>query len=250
MSEYAYRDKARKDIIYASSALAEDRGKIFFCPNAECGAHLYLCAVDGSTSAYFRATKQEYHHIDGCPYKSNSNNFKDELYDEEKFVFDDAIVNLFSGINEKKNSKNSGKYSTGDVEKHPPRTLSQIYWMCKSRKITDIYGDKEIGDMILEGRSLYRYPKGCFGYKIIEARTQRRFYDKEKQQIFLYSPCNERKYSFVLQFYDEKLFKAIKDELWNNKELMFAVAGCWKSSGTYNHFISDITSAKQVLVIK
>lgn len=102
MSEYAYRDKARKDIIYASSALAEDRGKIFFCPNAECGANLYLCAVDGSTSAYFRATKQEYHHIDGCPYKSNSNNFKDELYDEEKFVFDDAIVNLFSGINEKK----------------------------------------------------------------------------------------------------------------------------------------------------
>lgn len=30
MAKYAYRDKARKDIIYSNSAIEEDRNKAFF----------------------------------------------------------------------------------------------------------------------------------------------------------------------------------------------------------------------------
>lgn len=248
MSGYAYRDEERKNIIYASSALEEDRGKMFFCPNIECGAHLYLCAVDGSTKAYFRSTKQQYQHTDNCPYKSGASNFREELFDEKSFVFNNAIINLFNCVNAQGNSKNSN--SSGSVEIHPPRTLRQIYSMCKSHKVSDVYGDKEIGDMLLDDRSIYRYHKGCFGYKIIEAHANKRLYDKDKKLIFLSAPCNCCKYTFVLKFCDEKLFNMIKNELYSNKEHTFAIAGNWKKFGIFNYFISDIISRRQVLIIK
>ena len=69
MATYAYKDDMRKDIIYAASAVKEDRNKKFYCPNPNCTAHLYICAVDGSKKAYFRATKKEFPHVPMCPFE-------------------------------------------------------------------------------------------------------------------------------------------------------------------------------------
>ena len=48
MSAYAYRDRNRTEVIYASEAMTENIDTLFFCPNKDCNAHLHICAVDGS----------------------------------------------------------------------------------------------------------------------------------------------------------------------------------------------------------
>ena len=75
MATYAYKDDRRKDIIYAASAVKEDRNKKFYCPNPNCTAHLYICAVDGSKKAYFRATKKEFPHVPMCPFGSSTDEY-------------------------------------------------------------------------------------------------------------------------------------------------------------------------------
>ena len=65
-------------------------------------------------------------------------------------------------------------HGTGEPGAYPPRTLRQIYSLCKSFSVGNTYAGKEIGSMILDDRSEYRYPKGCFGNKIIEATVDGR----------------------------------------------------------------------------
>lgn len=168
---------------------------------------------------------------------------------KNNFFFETAMDDLFVETEKQKNSKYSYISKKKIAGRYTPRTLRQIYLMCKSRPVTDTYGDKEIGEMILDDRSLYRYPKGCFGKKIIESCINGRVYDNEKKQIFLVAPIVNKKYSFVLQFKDDKLYRTIRDEIYNNKDKM-VVAGEWGKSEVFNCFISDIHSRKQILIIK
>ena len=41
MSAYAYRDRNRTEVIYASEAMTENIDTLFFCPNKDCTAHLH-----------------------------------------------------------------------------------------------------------------------------------------------------------------------------------------------------------------
>ncbi len=43
----------------------------------------------------------------------------------------------------------------------------------------------------------------CFGYKIIESYANTKFYDNEKQQIYVTAHIVKKKCSFVMQFQDE-----------------------------------------------
>ena len=122
--------------------------------------------------------------------------------------------------------------------------------MCKSKPVTETYGNKEIGSIILDDRSEYRYPKGCFGKRIIESFPKRKLYDSTKKQVYLSSPINSVKYSFILQFADEILYRTIRDEIYNNRNKIIIVAGKWESSGIYNSFTAKITSKKQVVIMK
>ena len=122
--------------------------------------------------------------------------------------------------------------------------------MCKSYPVKDTYGNKEIGEMILDDRSEYRYPKGCFGNKIIEAVVKRKFYDNTKKQIYLSAPIDSQKYSFILGFSDDDTYRVIRDELYNNQDKIIVVAGKWEKSKPYNYFISEIKGRKQVAIIK
>ena len=122
--------------------------------------------------------------------------------------------------------------------------------MCKSKPVTDVYGDKEMGSMILDDRSEYRYPKGCFGSRIVEAIVTGKLYDNGKKQIYLSAPVNSKRYSFILDFFDEKTYRVIRDEIYNNKDKIIVVAGKWRSSGTYNSFITPVCGRKQIAIIK
>lgn len=250
MAKYAYRDKDRKHIIYSDEAIEEDRNTAFFCPNHMCNAKLYICTVNGSKSAYFRATKSDFKHIKNCPFGNSSTEFDSNKYDESKFVYEDAINNLL--CNTKLSSKKtlSSAHGTGEPSAHPPKTLRQIYSLCKSFPVGNVYAGKEIGSMILDDRSEYRYPKGCFGYKIIEATVDGKLYDDKKKEVYLVSPINSKKYTFILSFLDEDNYKKIRSEIYNNRDKIIVIAGEWESSGEYNKFTSKVYEKKQVAIIK
>ncbi|MGT2935328.1 hypothetical protein ACVR0P_05565 [Streptococcus castoreus] len=234
MAKYAYRDKDRKDIIYSDEAIEEDRDTAFFCPNHMCNAKLYICSVDGSKSAYFRATKLEFKHIPNCPFGNSSTEFDSNKYDESKFVYEDAINNLLCKTKSSLPTSVSSAHGTGEPSAHPPRTLRQIYSLCKSLSVRDTYAGKEIGSMILDDRSEYRYLKGCFGNRIIEATVDRRLYNDEKKEVYLASPINSKKYAFILSFSDEDNYKKIRSEIYNNRDKIIVIAGKWDEQVTLN----------------
>ena len=104
--------------------------------------------------------------------------------------------------------------------------------------------------MILDDRSKYIYPNGCFGNRIIEATVDGRLYNDEKKEVYLASPINSKKYTFILSFSDEDYYKKIRSEIYNNKDKIIVIAGKWASSGEYNKFTSKVYGRKQVAIIK
>ena len=125
MSAYAYRDRNRTEVIYASEAMTENIDTLFFCPNKDCNAHLHICAVDGSRKAYFRATHKQFPHIDNCPFASSANHFDSDKFNEEAFSFDDAINNHFLVKKESernRNQRNIGEHNNGEPNKQPIKT--------------------------------------------------------------------------------------------------------------------------------
>ena len=250
MANYAYKDNQRKEIIYSTQAIKEDRSRAFYCPNPKCNAQLYICAIEGSKTAYFRATKRQYPHVSNCPFGNSAIEFDKTQFDETNFDYDKAIELLFAPTSTDKASKKSGVPSIEEFQNHPPRTIRQIYSMCKSFPVNAKYGNKEIGEMILDDRSEYRYPRGCFGNKIIEAVVKDRLYDNDKRCIYLSAPMDSKKYSFVLDFSDDETYKIIRGEIYNNRDKVIIVAGQWESSGKYNSFISKINRREQVAILK
>ncbi|MFU9946190.1 hypothetical protein ACNF5H_04325 [Fannyhessea vaginae] len=250
MSKCAYRDQNRKIIVYADRAMEEDRNNVFYCPNSLCDAKLYICSIDGSKEAYFRATKPEYRHVENCPYNNSSIDFDKRRYDESQFVYDEAIHNLLQPTKKSRTKNKGGKDKKGKSVAHPLRTLGQIYSMCKSLSVKSTYSNKQISEMILDDRSEYRYPKGCFGNRIIEACIEGKIYDSQKKEIYLVSPIASHKYTFILSFDDEEMYKTIRNEVYTNKNKIVVVAGKWESSGTFNIFKTNVCSKKQVLIVK
>lgn len=250
MTKYAYRDKERKNIIFANQAIEEDRNKEFYCPNPVCNAKLYICAIDGSKNAYFRATKSDSKHIENCPYGNSVAEFDNSKFDELKFDYEDAINNLLCNTKPSSQKRIPYTHGTGEPSAHPPRTLRQMYSLCKSFPVGNTYAGKAIGSMILDDRSGYMYPKGCFGNKIIEATVDVKSYNDNKKEVYLVSPINSKKYAFILSFSDEENYKKIRSEIYNNRDKIIAIAGKWKSSGVYNKFTSKVYGKKQVAIIK
>lgn len=215
-----------------------------------CDAKLYICAVDGSKSAYFRATKSNFKHIKNCPFGNSSTEFDSNDYDESQFVYEDAINNLLCSTKPLSQKNIPSAHGTGEPGAHPLRTLRQIYSLCKSFPVENTYAGKEIGSMILDDRSEYRYPKGCFGNKIIEAIVVGQIYDNDKKEVYLVSPIKSKKYAFALSFSDEDNYKKIRSEIYNNRDKIIVIAGKWGPSREYNKFTSKVYEKKQVAIIK
>lgn len=68
MAMYVYKDKERNEKLYANNASKEDKGIRFYCPNPKCDAHMYICSVDGFSSAHFKAKYKQYQHVANCPF--------------------------------------------------------------------------------------------------------------------------------------------------------------------------------------
>ena len=250
MATYVYRDKARTQKLYAKDASKEDKKTRFYCPNPKCDAHMYICSVDGSSSAYFRAIYQQHQHIPNCPFHS-SNDFNPDNHDEAAFNFENALKNLMLPSKPIEKKDTPAPHNTGESKFKPLRTIRQIYDMCKSFICTDEYNYIPIGQMLVDDRSSYMYPKGVFGYRIIEGMAIRgHFYNPNKLEIKIAAPITNSTYTFILKFREKSLFNTIRNNIYANRDKIVLVAGEWKPSGIFNVFCADIESKKQITIIK
>ena len=250
MANHAYRDKERRDIILASEALEENRDKSFYCPYPLCNSKLFVCAGDGSRKAYFRATKSAYKHIANCPYANSSVVFDDNKFNQSDFLFENAMQDLLVANNSNPSNRNSKISSYGKHDNHTLSTLKQIYSMCKQFPPNYSYGNEKIGRMILDDRTAYWYPKGVFGFKIIESCIKGRFYDNEKNEIYLVAPVANPNYHFILSIPDINLYRTIRNMVFENKDKLIIVAGEWNLSKEDRRIITSIIySNKQITII-
>lgn len=250
MANHAYRDKERREIILASEALEENRDKFFYCPNPLCNSKLFICAVDGSRKAYFRATKSAYKHIANCPYANSSVVFDDNKFNQSNFSFENAIQDLLIKNNSKTIKSESKSSTLGEHANHTLRTIKQIYSMCKQFPPNYSYGNEKIGRMILDDRTIYWYPKGVFGFKIIESCVKGRFYDNDKNEIYLVAPVANPNYHFILSISDINLYKKIRNMVFENQDKFIIVAGDWKPSNLgYGYFETRIYSDRQISIL-
>lgn len=245
---YVYKDRERTKEFYAKDALKEDKNTRYYCPNPNCNAHMYLCSVDGASSAYFRPTRKAHPHLKGCEFKS-SNSFNPQKFDENAFDFENVLEAMRQPSKPVLKNKFPSPPKTGESKTKPLRTIRQIYDMCKSYPCTCSYNNLIIGQMLLDDRSEYMYQKGVFGNRVIEAKVKKgNFYDSKKMVLRLVAPSSQ-KYEFILQFGDMELFKTARDSLYNNRDKLIVVSGYWESSGTFNVFCTKFKCKNQITVI-
>ena len=250
MANHAYRDKERRDLILASEALEENRDKSFYCPNPLCNSKLFVCAGDGSRKAYFRATKSAYKHIANCPYANSSVGSDKNEINELNFSFENAMKDLFVKKHSKSSQSDFKQSLYEDHDNHTLSTIKQIYSICKRFPPNYLYGDEKIWRMILDDRTAYWYPKGVFGFKIIESCVKGRIYDSDKNEIYLVAPVANPNYHFILSISDINLYNKIRNMVFENKDKFIIVAGDWKASNLgYGYFETRIYSDRQISIL-
>lgn len=248
LAKYVYKDKKRTEVIYAKDALREDKDITYYCPNPNCNAHMYLCGVDGVSSAYFSATRKAYPHCKGCNFET-SNNFNTNNFDETAFDFENVLEMMRMPSMSSAKKKALYSYNTNNSDSKPLKTIRQVYDMCKSFPCSDSYNNLDIGQMLLDDRSEYMYPKGVFGNRLIEAKVKKgSFYNANKMKLSFVAPSSE-KYELQLQFEDKDLFNIIKNNLYNNRHKLIVLSGLWEASEKYNIFSTKIVSKKQIAII-
>lgn len=254
MPLFAYRDKERTKIIRSMEATSEDKKIRLYCPNINCDAHLFIRSVDGLRLAHFAATQKAYPHADDCPYKYNHN--QDIAYhcDESEFTFSDAIEALCVMGGTSQNNKSNHPVSEGPIKEHPPKTIRQIYDVCRAHSIEDKYGDTQIKDMILDERTAYLYLSDWSGPRLAKTKVRRlptstinqsTFYSKKLHQIYLWVD-SEEKIPLVLMC-QEGIYNTVQNSIYHNRNNTIVVAGKWyQSEGVH---AVKIFSRKQVTTI-
>ena len=128
-------------------------------------------------------------------------------FNQSDFSFENAMQDLLVANNSNFSNKDSKISSYGKHDNHTLSTLKQIYSMCKQFPPNYSYGNEKIGRMILDDRTAYWYPKGVFGFKIIESCVKGRFYDNDKNEIYLVAPIANPNYHFILSIPDINLYR-------------------------------------------
>lgn len=251
MASYVYRDEERRERINADMALQDDMDVRYYCPNPDCNAEMYLCQRNGANNPYFRATKKEHGHVKDCPFKNSNNDFDPADYDEDAFRFDDAIGSLLANNAAGQNNQgNAGNHGNGVPQAHPPRTLRQIYFMCKSIPIEENYGGKHICEMILDDRSWTGNGEDFLGNKIIECNAESGYiYFDEFQEMRLSAPFLGKKITIILNVDDNTLYEKIKHEIYNNRTQTIVVAGYWEQVDE-NTLKTNFINKKQLYIDK
>lgn len=251
MVSFAYRDKERRQRINANQAIQDKIKKRYYCPNPACDAEMYVCERKGVKNPYFGARKGHKSHVANCLFMNSKNKFKPAKYDEDAFSFDDAIGKLLAkkvaGKNNKGNTKNHGD---GPPQVLPPRTLRQIYYMCKTFSIYDTYAGMHIYDMILDDRSISANDGDFTGNRIIECNGEQGYiYFDDCNEIRLKAPFERKNNKIILKFNDIDLYEDVKSVIYNNREKIIVVAGNWEQKDEKT-LQTNVSSKEQIYIYK
>lgn len=248
MAGYAFKDEERTDIVFARYLTKRDKGIKYFCPNEKCNAKMFLWSLEGESKPFFRSYGKP-GHIEHCPYGSE-NEYNPEKSEEEGFDSVNAIkdmmeLELIKKVTKPKNEIFGKETSEKEII---PHTIKQIYDMCKFYDCNEEFNHQRIGQILVDKRSIYMYPKGVFGFRLIEAKCKKQLY-KDKS-IFLISSLSGDEYEFELRFTNDLLFREIRDLLFANQDKVIVVAGKWEKSGVYNRFFTQFNNKKQIKILK
>lgn len=234
MAMYAYKDKDRTTRVLAKDTTERDKGIRYYCPNLKCRAKMFIRSCDGESKSFFAASGNP-GHIEHCPYGSE-NTYNPEKTKEEGFNSDDAISNLMKVTWQKKVSETKAKKAVGDVSEGAvvPHTILQIYDMCKAHYCEDTFNLQQIGQILLDSRSVYMYPKGVFGYRIIEAKCRAHLYDHDDENIYLETPIDKE-----LARMEEKISKKKAVELFENEYLNQYEVGTFQMLAAIHKYLFD-----------
>lgn len=115
-----------------------------------------------------------------------------------------------------------------------PHTILQIYDMCKAHYCEDTFNLQQIGQILLDSRSVYMYPKGVFGYRIIEAKCRAHLYDHDDENIYLETPIDKE-----LARMEEKISKKKAVELFENEYLNQYEVGTFQMLAAIHKYLFD-----------
>ncbi|MGL5902035.1 MAG: hypothetical protein ACRCZO_05055, partial [Cetobacterium sp.] len=119
----------------------------------------------------------------------------------------------------------------GDVKiiKRRLFTLSQIFFMCKSKNIDAIYGDTNIWKILCDNRSNNIYKKGILGEHLVECKFHK--YNPKEHSIFFKYPLDDtknNKYNIKISFADDpELFSFVRRKVYNTNGSPIVIVGNW-----------------------
>lgn len=204
---------------------------------------------NGKNKAFFRSSGEP-GHIEHCAYGSE-NSYDPGRTKEEGFYSEDAISNLMqpAGVSKKTYKAANKKHETGAEDKELiPHTVNQIYNMCKAYSHDDTFNGQMIGQILVDERSIFMYPKGIYGYRLIETKCRAKLYDDSN--IYLETPVNNARYQLKLVFKNKYLFREMRSLLYENRNHIIVTAGKWERSEIYNCFMTEFVNKKQIMIRK
>lgn len=244
MSFHAYKDRERRDIIYATDCTDNDKILRFYCENPNCDAHLYIKALNSERKSHFCANKN-HPHSSGC---RKSNPFDFTIYSEDLFNYDDAINNILAPSNSIKiDYKNHNKSGKPKIRETSISKLNHLFYACKDIEHTGTYNGYTIWKILFDCRCNYILTMGISGKHIIECSFYK--YSKNKEFIYFKYPIIQNlpnQYILKLKFSDRALFDNILRKIFNGyKTSAIAIAGDWKKESG-NIYYSDFQTEKQI----
>lgn len=249
MASYALNNKTTGERIEASEAVYLDHGLIYYCPNPNCRVQMHIVQASVPYFTAYKATP----HIKYCFYASKSL-FDPGKYEESSFNLDEAIQFLLAEGESTANTRGKQYQEHEHSSRLPIKRLSVLYAMCKSRGIDQSYNGVPIKSIIFDNRCSGELPQTISGFRIVECQTKNSNYldyDREQLTITLYAPATSlRKGTFVLQFEDQELFKERQKLVFSNRDKIIVVAGIWKSGEDAQSRYTQVSSKRQIVVIK
>lgn len=246
MVSYAYRTKEREEdkVVRAIECTDQEKGIIFFCPNHDCNAHMFLCNLNNPTiKPYFRATTKKHSHIDGCQYAKLNINIDD--YYENGFDFIKATERAMKPS--RTGQEVIEKYPTLNKNKKqlPPHTIKQIFELAKSNNIDFTYNGHRMWQLLADRRSGHIYHKGLFKECLVESTFAG--FKSEKKFIRMKYFYNSTEYHYMrLFFIDDDVFNKAVNKILESRPSPTIVWGEWKSSDYY--FSTTIYSLNQLYI--
>ena len=159
MSQYAFVDEARTEEIWAENATTKNKGISYYCPNPNCGTKMFIRNVDGERKAHFRSSGRP-GHIQYCPYGSD-NGYNPNNTTEEGFDADDIIGRMMTTEQRRQNPRVEREgQGMGEAADNVPHTIRQVYDMCKAHSCRDMFNGQTIGQILVDSRSIYMFPRG------------------------------------------------------------------------------------------